>query len=81
MSEDKKYINKIKSQRGSVTLFILVVMMFFLIILVSLFASTKTKLIEQEKQIAIIQNEYESENINQVMEQKYTEILQKTSNQ
>ena len=70
-----KIINKLKNQQGSVTLFVLIVMIFFLIILVSLFANTKTKIIEQEKQIAIIQKEYETEDINQTMEHKYDEII------
>ena len=70
-----RIINKLKNQKGSVTLFVLIAMIFFLIILVSLFANTKTKIIEQEKQIAIIQKEYETEDINQTMEQKYDEII------
>ena len=72
---NNKIIYKLKNQQGSVTLFVLIVMIFFLIILVSLFANTKTKIIEQEKQIAIIQKEYETEDINQTMEQKYDEII------
>ncbi len=72
---NNKIIYKLKNQKGSVTLFVLIVMIFFLIILVSLFANTKTKIIEQEKQIAIIQKEYETENINQTMKHKYDEII------
>ena len=72
---NNKIIYKLKNQKGSVTIFVLIVMIFFLIMLVSLFANTKTKIIEQEKQIAIIQKEYETENINQTMEQKYDEII------
>ena len=75
MKENNKIIYKLKNQKGSVTLFVLIAMIFFLIILVSLFANTKTKIIEQEKQIAIIQKEYETEDINQTMEQKYDEII------
>ena len=63
-------INKGKSEKGSITLFVVIAMMFFSIILLTGFIGIKNKLIEQDKKIQVIQNEYQATS----MDQKYREL-------
>lgn len=65
--------NNRKSEKGSVTLFVLIAMMFFLMILLSLFVGAKNKMTEQSKKIKIIQNEYKAVD----MEEEYLKVIDK----
>ena len=71
MEKIEQSIGKQKREKGSVTLFVLIAMIFFLVIIFTWFASVKNKLIEQEKEIKIIQNEYNASDI----DQKYSETV------
>ena len=71
MEKFEPKINKLKREKGSVTLFVLIAMIFFLVVLFTWYSSAKNKLIEQEKEIKIIQNEYNTEGI----DQKYSDTI------
>ena len=57
-----------KSERGSVTLFVLVAVLFFTIILLGVYNSNMNKLQEQDKDVTRIQQAYDKD-ANQVYEQ------------
>lgn len=57
----KKVKNKRKSERGSVTLFVLVTMMLFTVILFLNYANQAEKIGNQKKQIEEIQRAYDAE--------------------
>ena len=63
--------NKRKSERGSVTLFVLVTMLFFITILISSYTRQASKISSQRKQIEEIQKEYSAEG---KIEEVYFEI-------
>ena len=44
-----KYKNEIKSQKGSITLYVLISMMFFLIIILGIYFSSSNKIQKQEE--------------------------------
>lgn len=58
------YKNKIKSSKGSITLYVLISMMFFLAIIFGIYANTSNKSKMQEKRIEKLQKEYKQEDIN-----------------
>ncbi len=62
----KKPLEKIKEQKGSVTLFVLVAMMFFLMIVIFSYSRQAEKINAQKRQITEIQKEYEPENIEEI---------------
>ena len=59
--------NKLKDQAGSVTLFVLITMMFFLFVTLTWYTNAKNQLSEKREQIKIIQNQYNSSD----MEEQY----------
>lgn len=58
--------NKVKSEKGSVTLFVLVAMILLLVILLAVYTQTTNKNISQKKELEKIQEEYKGENIEQI---------------
>lgn len=67
MKTSQKLQNKFKDSTGSVTLFVLITMIFFLFVTLTWYTNAKNQLSEQRKQIKIIQNQYNSSN----MEEEY----------
>lgn len=64
---------KNKNERGSITLFVLVVMLFLMMAFVTSYTSIKNKQIEQEKQIKKIQNEYKVQDLESEYRKALTE--------
>ena len=62
----KKIRSKIKEQTGSVTIFVLVSIMFFVIVLVGLYVNSNYKIQKQQKEIEKIQQTYQKEDINDI---------------
>ena len=58
--------NILKKEQGSITLFVLLSIMFFVIVLVGLYINSSNKIQKQQKEIDKIQKEYETEDINEV---------------
>lgn len=73
-------MRKIKEEKGSITLYVIVSMIFFLIVVVAIYVSSTNKKIIQEKQIKDIQKSYQVEDINsiydeaQYLETRYLEV-------
>lgn len=61
-----KKINRTKEEKGSITLFVLMSMIFFVIVLVGLYVNSSYKVQKQQKEIERIQRTYEIEDINGV---------------
>lgn len=61
-------------EKGSITLFVLISILFFLIVGVSLYISISNKSIAQTSEILKIQKEYEV--TNEQMEEMYTKIIE-----
>ena len=57
----KKICEKVKDEKGSITLFVVVSMLFLMLMLVSIFVSNSNKLNAQEKQIEIIEKQYDED--------------------
>ena len=54
----------LKRENGSITLFVLVSMLFFIIVLMGIYVNTSNKIQKQEKEIQQIQKSYQKEDIN-----------------
>lgn len=65
-------MKKSKEEKGSVTLYVVISMMFFLIVVVGIYVSSTNKLQTQQKEIAEIQKSYETEDINTLYNEKYS---------
>ena len=59
----EKLKNKINNEKGSITLYVLVTMMLFLMVIVFMYMQTRSKNSTQLQQLSEIQKEYESSNI------------------
>ena len=68
----KEKIQNFKNQNGSITLFVLIACMFFIIVLIGLFISNQNKIQSQAKQIAQIQDTYKV-SLNE-MDEQYSNI-------
>ena len=68
---------KIKKEQGSVTLFVLVSMIFFMFVLVGMHVNTSNKVAKQEREVNKIQQSYEQVDINDIYNKK---IEQKANN-
>lgn len=60
--------NKLKKEKGSITLYVLISMFFFIVIVFGVYFNTNSKIQKQNKEIEKIQKQYEKENINDVYE-------------
>lgn len=70
----------IKSERGSITVFVVSICLFVLFILVGIFMRNQNKIINQKEQLEIIQEKYNDDNIETEMAQTYAQILQEDEN-
>ena len=70
-----EYKSKIKNQKGAITLYVLISMMFFLVIILGIYFNSSNKIQKQEKEVEKIQKEYEKNNINDIYENKYNEYI------
>lgn len=61
-----KIFSKTKEEKGSITMFVLISMMFFLIVIVGLYVSSSYKMQKQESEIKKIQESYNYKNINDI---------------
>lgn len=64
---------KIKKEQGSVTLFVLVSMLFFMFVLVGMYVNTSNKVAKQEREVNKIQQSYEQVDINDIYNKKIQE--------
>ena len=76
--EREKYILNLKSEKGSITVFVLTTMLFMLIVIFISYMMLMNKNSAQIRQIEQVQAEYESSNnINDEMDEIYNEIVDK----
>ena len=67
---------KIKSDKGSITSFTLLSMLFFLVVVIAIYASVNTKVQKQQKELNTIQKSYEQqEQLNDIYEKKYDDYI------
>ena len=59
-------IDKAKEERGSITLFVLMSMIFFVVVLVGLYVNSSYKVQKQQRELEKIQKVYKTEDINMV---------------
>lgn len=77
-----KWFYKPKEEKGSTTMFVLISMMFFLIVLMGIYVNSSNKIQKQEGEIKKIQESYRQENINDIYnkcEKNYNEKTNKNS--
>lgn len=75
MKKIKKY-HKIKQEKGSITIFVLISMFFVLFTVLGIYFNSNSKAQKQYKEIEKIQKEYEKEDINDVYEITYNKYTQ-----
>ena len=75
MKNIKNY-QKIKQEKGSITLYVLISMFFFIVVVLGIYFNSDSKMQKQNKEIEKIQKEYEKENINDVYEKAYNKYMQ-----
>lgn len=68
MKKRLEFSKKIKSNKGSITSFTLLSMIFFLVVLMAIFASVNTKVQKQDKELKAIKDNYKQENIDDIYE-------------
>ena len=61
-----KLKSKIKEQKGSITLFVLMSMLFFGIVVVAVYVNTNYKAQAQQRELEKIQQTYQKEDINDI---------------
>ena len=61
-----KLKSKIKEQKGSITLFVLRSMLFFVIVVVAVYVNTNYKAQAQQRELEKIQQTYQKEDINDI---------------
>ena len=64
-----------KKEQGSITLYVLISMMFFLMVILGIYVNSSNKIQKQEKEIEKIQKEYEKENIYDLYEDVYENLM------
>ena len=64
-----KIKSKIKEQKGSITIFVVISMIFFTIVVMALYVNSTYKVQAQQKEIEKIQKTYQKEDINQIYEE------------
>ena len=81
MKQNLKYSNqysKFKEEHGSVTLFVLIAMIFFLIVTISIYINSQSKLQAQNAEIEQIKKNYEKNNYSEYLENTYNDLTQNT---
>ena len=66
---------KIKQEKGSITLYVLISMMFFLVVIFGIYVNSSNKIQKQEEEINKVQKEYEKENVNDIYEKTYNNYV------
>lgn len=66
---------KFNEQKGSITLFVLVSMLFFVIVLMGLYINSSNKIQKQQREIEKIQKQYEKQDINDLYNKIYDEKI------
>lgn len=66
-------MKKVNSEKGSITLYVLISMLFFIIVLMGLFVNSNYKMQQQERSVKKIQKSYEKSNIDDL----YNETINK----
>lgn len=61
-----KLKSKIKEQKGSITLFVIMSMLFFTIVVVAIYVNTSYKAQAQEREVKKIQQTYKKDDINEI---------------
>lgn len=61
-----KLKSKIKEQKGSITLFVIMSMLFFTIVVVAIYVNTSYKAQAQEREVKKIQQTYQKDDINEI---------------
>ena len=61
-----KLKSKIKEPKGSITLFVLMSMLFFVIVVVAVYVNTNYKAQAQQRELEKIQQTYQKEDINDI---------------
>ena len=74
MKNIKNY-QKIKQEKGSITLYVLISMLLFIVVILAIYFNSNSKMQKQNKEIEKIQKEYEKENINDVYEKTYDKFV------
>lgn len=67
--------SNIKEQKGSITLFVLISIMFFVIVLMGLYINSSYKMQKQQREIEQIQKSYNKENIDDLYNKAYEKTL------
>lgn len=67
----------IKSEKGSITVFTLSACLLMMFILVGIFMGVQSKTINQQRQLDLVQNNYNIDD--QELEEKYNKVLQETN--
>ena len=82
MKQNLKYSNQyskfFKEEHGSVTLFVLIAMIFFLIVTISIYVNSQSKLQAQNAEIEQIKKNYEKNNYSEYLENTYNDLTQNT---
>ena len=65
---------KIKKEKGSITLFVLIALLFFIIICIFIYTNINNKKISQNEELKQIEKNYET--TNEALEEKYQEITE-----
>ena len=82
MKQNLKYSNqysKFKEEQGSVTLFVLIAMIFFLIVTISIYVNSQSKLQAQNAEVEQIKKNYEKNNYSEYLEHTYNDLTQNTT--
>ena len=83
MKQNLKYSNQyskfFKKEQGSVTLFVLIAMIFFLIVTVSIYVNSQSKLQAQNAEIEQIKKNYEKNNYNEYLENTYNDLTENST--
>ena len=83
MKQNFKYSNQyskfFKEEHGSVTLFVLIAMIFFLIVTISIYVNSQSKLQAQNAEIEQIKKNYEKNNYSEYLEHTYNDLTKNTT--
>lgn len=67
--------SKMKEQKGSITLFVLLSILFFVMVLMGLYVNSSNKIQKQQKEIEKVQESYNTENISELYDKTYKKFL------
>lgn len=76
----KKFRRKYKNEKGSVTLFVLIAMLFFILIVYVVYQGTRNDLLAQNREVKKIQQDYEKSTNEIEMQKEYENIISENLN-